>query len=193
MSTFLLTPLSAFPTSRLLTTSFSTAEMVRHLPLFCPLRLIPPPELPEEAPTPLWQLVLDQFKDQLVLILLASAAISFLLALFEDSTDSTPLGAFVEPAVILLILIANAVVGVVQETNAEKAIDVSSSPAPYARLTLPRPSKSTLPTKQMCSVPAELRAFTLQSLSLVTSYRSPSETKYLLTADFSQFRPVVSV
>lgn len=53
--------------------------------------------LPEEPPTPIWEMILEQFKDQLVLILLGSAGISFVLALFESEGDWT---AFVDPAVV---------------------------------------------------------------------------------------------
>jgi Ca2+ transporting ATPase len=53
--------------------------------------------LPEEPPTPIWEMILEQFKDQLVLILLGSAGISFVLALFESEGDWT---AFVDPVVV---------------------------------------------------------------------------------------------
>ncbi|CAL5388127.1 unnamed protein product [Camellia sinensis] len=82
-------------------------------------------ELDKHDGPSIWTLILDQFNDTLVRILLAAAMVSFVLALCDGGQEGSgdKLTPFVEPLVIFLILIVNAIVGVWQENNAEKALE----------------------------------------------------------------------
>lgn len=72
----------------------------------------------------------DQFKDAMILILLLAAGVSFFAALGEGDASE-----FFEPALILLIVVLNALVGVLQENKAEKALDsLRELSAPHARV-----------------------------------------------------------
>ncbi|URE10913.1 Cation transporting ATPase, C-terminus [Musa troglodytarum] len=81
-------------------------------------------ELEKHSGPSIWHLVLEQFNDTLVRILLVAAVVSFVLAWLDgDEGGEMGITAFVEPLVIFLILIVNAIVGVWQENNAEKALE----------------------------------------------------------------------
>ena len=73
---------------------------------------------------------LEQFKDVMILILIAAAVVSFAIACAEGNPKE-----FFEPALIILIVVLNAVMGVMQESKAEKALDaLKNMSAPHARV-----------------------------------------------------------
>ncbi len=77
-----------------------------------------------------WSRFWDQFKDVMILILIAAAVVSFAIACVNGEPSD-----FFEPALILLIVVLNAVMGVLQESKAEKALDaLKSLSAPHARV-----------------------------------------------------------
>lgn len=74
------------------------------------------------------QRFIEQFKDVMILILIAAATISFFVSYHEGE-------GFHEPILIVLIVFLNAIIGVVQESKAEKALEaLKNLSAPHARV-----------------------------------------------------------
>ena len=89
-----------------------------------------PNRLHEKKKKSLLTRFLDQFKDVMILILIAAAIVSFVVVCLEKNW-----GELFEPALILVIVILNAIMGVYQEGKAEKALDaLKNMSAPHARV-----------------------------------------------------------
>ncbi|KAF4657233.1 hypothetical protein FOZ61_006409 [Perkinsus olseni] len=136
-----------------------------------------PNELDKTEGKSMIALILEQFDDLMVKILLVAAFISFLLAYFDDENNDEGMLAYVEPLVILLILIANAIVGVWQETNAEAALEALKSLQPAHAHVLRNGSWVTLDSAALVpgdivevrvgdKVPADIRLCKLRTTTL---------------------------
>ncbi len=135
----------------------------------------------------------DQFKDVMILILIAAAIISFVMVCMEQHW-----GELFEPGLILLIVILNAIMGVYQEGKAEKALDaLKNMSAPHARV-IRDGKESVIDASQLVPgdiikleagdfVPADARLLASTSLkseeSALTGESVPSEKDALVIVD----------
>ena len=93
-------------------------------------------KLEEKKKKPLIVRFLEQFKDAMIIILLIAAVISFGVACYQvfGTGEGDPIE-FVEPILIVFIVILNAVMGLVQESKAEKALEaLKNMSAPHAKV-----------------------------------------------------------
>lgn len=70
-----------------------------------------PNELEQAVRRPVWRIFIDQFKDFMILVLLAAAVIS---GIAGDATDTI---------IIVVIVVLNGIIGFIQESKAEKAME----------------------------------------------------------------------
>lgn len=127
-----------------------------------------PNELQEKKKKPKWQIFLHQFKDFMILVLLAAAIISGIV------------GDVVDAVIILVIVILNAVVGFIQEYRAEEALAaLKKMAAPQAKV-IREGQTNSIPSSEIVPgdivtleagdlVPADLRLSEVNSLRLEES------------------------
>ncbi|AFZ79435.1 p-type ATPase family member protein [Theileria equi strain WA] len=124
----------------------------------------------------LFQLLISQFDDLLVRILLLAAIISFILT-FLDIKSERNISDYIEPMVILVILVLNAIVGVWQEANAERALDALKQLQPELASCLRNGKWITMGTEELVvgdvvrikngdKIPADVRVAKIFSTSL---------------------------
>lgn len=110
-----------------------------------------------------------QFADFMIIILLCAAAISFAISIIEGNAD------FADPIIILLIVVVNALLGVIQEARAEKSLEALSKMSSPTAQVRRAGQIITIPSEQVAmgdivllragdSVPADCRLISSSNL-----------------------------
>ena len=153
------------PTDEVLTVTGSSVNGLRSEDASLKLAEFGPNELQEKKKKPVWILFLHQFKDFMILVLMAAAVIA---GIAGDLTDTI---------IILVIVLLNAIVGFVQEFRAEKAMDALKKIAALQAQVLRDGKPLLLPSGEIVPgdlvlleagnvVPADLRLIETYSLKI---------------------------
>ena len=138
-----------------------------------------PNELPHEEEEPLWLRFLKQFKETLILLLLASAAVSFFIGNTDDAVSITI-------AVIIVVT-----VGFVQEYRSEKSLEALNKLVPHsAHVRRGASSRSAAPTRHSAGDGDEIELESLTDGSAVPPSAQASSTvsaTHLVTGDLVLF------
>ncbi|KXS36888.1 MAG: Ca2+-transporting ATPase, partial [Candidatus Frackibacter sp. T328-2] len=124
-----------------------------------------PNQLPDQQGRTLFSLLLEQFKDFMVLVLIGAVIISGLLGQVEDAIA------------IIAIVILNAIMGFVQEYRAEKSLQALKKLAAPEATVLRNGAKKKVPTEELVpgdiiylesgdKIPADVRLIELSSLEV---------------------------
>lgn len=130
---------------------------------------VPPNELAQEKPPGIFSRFISQFKDFMILTLLAAAAVSFAASYLQGHAD------FTDPVIILAIVLINAVIGVFQEKKAEHSLAALKSMQTPETQVIRDGRRQTIPSRELvpgdvvyletgCFVPADGRLLTCHGL-----------------------------
>jgi len=141
------------------------------------LQRLGPNKLAESTPPSLWMRLLAQVSDFTVLALIGAAVIAAVLAVVAPEPGATFLGKFGDSIAIFLIVVLNAILGLVQERRAEQALRaLRDMTAPQAKIlrdgnVVELPSADLVPgdvvlLEEGDKIPADLRLLVTRDLEV---------------------------
>ena len=136
------------------------------------LQEVGPNKLDEGEKTPMWKRFFAQMADPMILMLLVAAVVSAAVGIYEGGKDG-----FADVGIILFVVILNSVLGVIQESKAEEALEALQEMAAAQSKVLRDGRMVTVPSSELVpgdvvvleagdSVPADCRILECASMKV---------------------------
>ena len=165
-------------------TGLSQEEAARRLESFGPNKLA------EGKKTPLWRRFLGELADPMILMLIAAAVVSGITSAYAGES-------FADVIIIMIVVVINAVLGVYQESKAEKAIDALEQMTKATAKVIRGGQQQSVPSEQLVpgdvivleagdAVPAEGRVLESASMKVIEAALTGESVAVSKTAEALQ-------